>query len=264
MQQVMHNREREGSIRPGGWVETWLLFGIPGAMFLLAFEWKNPWLQANGVPLVWSFTILLYVPLLMLGLVAWIAYRREGNPPIWVVFRDRMRLQPMTGKTWLWAIAGVIVALLLEALLEPTRVLLASIPLLSPPPMLPALIDPAQPIVIPPTDYLGVPLAGSYWVIGLYAFSLFANIICEELLWRGYLLPRQERVFGRWAWLVNGLLWIFVFHAMFRWMWITLLPTGLITPFVAQRTGSTWAAILIHGVGNAVFLVLIVIGVFTG
>jgi len=46
-----------------------------------------------------------------------------------------------------------------------------------------------------------------------------------------------------------------------RWMYIGLLPTGLITPFVAQRTQNTWTAVIIHGVGNLVFLILVIMGV---
>lgn len=45
------------------------------------------------------------------------------------------------------------------------------------------------------------------------------------------------------------------------WAFPTLLATGLLTPFVAQRLQSTWAAIAVHGTGNALFLVLLLAGV---
>ena len=139
---------------------------------------------------------------------------------------------------------------------------LAAIPFFTPPPLLPDLLDPHQAIDLPPVAYMGVPLRGNSWVIVLYAVSLLANILGEELLWRGYLLPRQELVLGRWAWLANGLLWIIVFHAMFRWMWIALIPTGMITPCVAHRVKSTWASIIIHGFGNAIYLTLLLSSLF--
>jgi Type II CAAX prenyl endopeptidase Rce1-like len=34
------------------------------------------------------------------------------------------------------------------------------------------------------------------------------NILGEEFLWRGVVLPRQEVAFGRRAWVVNGILWL--------------------------------------------------------
>lgn len=250
-----------GSVRPGGWLESLLVFGLPGLLLLFTFEWLNPWLQRQGMALVWSFTLSLYLPLLLLGFAAAVGYHREGNAANWTAFRDRMRLGKLPKRAWWWISGGLVAALVLEGLLEPTSELLASIAILEPPPSLPALIDPAQPLKLPPTTYLGEMLAGNPWLIALYGASLFANIIGEELLWRGYLLPRQERVFGRWAWLVNGLLWVFVFHLMMRWMWVTLLPTGLIAPFVAQHTQNTWTAIAIHGMGNAIFLGLLALGV---
>ncbi len=258
----MQNQSSFFKIRPGGWIESLSFFGLPGILLIFTFEWLNPWLQRQGVPLVWSFTLSLYLPLLLLGVVAFIAYRLEGNAPTWTAFRERMRFQKPTRRVWLWGIAGLIAALLAEAILEPSSHMLADLPFFAPPAFLPALFDPNQPLVLPPEEYLGVPLLGSGWLIGLYALSLFANIFGEELLWRAFLLPRQERVFGKGAWLVNGILWIFLLHFMMRWMWLTLLPTGLLTPLIAQYVKNTWAAIIIHGFGNGVFLILIAIGVF--
>lgn len=258
----MQNRHRLFKIRAGGWVESLLLFGLPGTCLFLTFEWLNPWLQQQGIPLVWSFTLSLYFPLLILGIVALIAYRIEGNTANWTIFRQRMRLQQPDRKVLFWAIPALIAALALEALLEPSSHLLASLPFFAPPTLLPSLFDPNQPIILPPEEYLGVPLFGNIWLIALYTLSLFANIFGEELLWRGYLLPRQERVFGKGAWLINGLLWIVLLHFMMRWMWVTLIPTGFLTPFIAQHVKNTWAAIIIHGFGNGIFLILIVIGAF--
>ena len=258
----MQNKSKQFKIRAGGWIESLLLFSIPGVILLFNFEWLNPWLQKQGIALVWSFTLSLYLPLLLLGITAFIAYRLEGNAATWAAFQKRMRLQRLPKKAWLWAIVGLVIALFLEALLEPSSHFLAKISFFAPPDFLPSLVDPNQAIVLPPKEYLGVPLAGNAWLIGLYGISLVANIFGEELLWRGYLLPRQERVFGKWAWLVNGILWIFILHLMMRWMWLILLPTGLLTPFIAQYVKNTWAAIIIHGFGNGVFLILIALGVF--
>jgi len=120
-----------------------------------------------------------------------------------------MRLTPMTRRDWLWAVGGLVIAGMLEGLLEPTGEWLASMsPLFEPPPALPTLFDPFQPLMLPPTEFMGEPLRGQWWVAFVYGVSLIINIGGEEIAWRGYLLPKQEVVFGRWAWLLNALLWV--------------------------------------------------------
>lgn len=242
--------------------ESLLLFGLTGAWMWFNVNFINPCAVAAGAPLIWSFSLSFYLPLAVLFVAALFAFHAEGHAWNWPAFAQRMRLQRMTRRDWVWAIGGVLLALVVESLLEPTALWLAGTRWFAPPPMLPALLDPFQSFDIPPTSFMGTPLQGNPWVIGVYAISLFFNIVGEELAWRGYLLPKQEKVWGHWAWFISGLMWVFVLHFVMRWFYIVLLPTGLITPFVAQRTGNTWTAIIIHGTGNAIFLVLIVVGVF--
>jgi membrane protease YdiL (CAAX protease family) len=45
-------------------------------------------------------------------------------------------------------------------------------------------------------------------------FFFFFNIVGEELWWRGFILPRQEPVFGRRTWVLQGVLHGF-FHFSF-------------------------------------------------
>jgi len=100
-------------------------------------------------------------------------------------------------------------------------------------------------------------LAGNGWVALVYAICLLINISVEEIAWWGYLLPCQQIAYGRWEWVLNGVLWILILHIAIRWMYGGLLATGFITLFVAQRAGNTWMAVLIHGTGNFIFLLLI-------
>lgn len=253
--------EEASRISPTVWWTSFLWFGLPGLAMLVGVQWVNPRLVANGVPLIWSFLPLLYGPILVVGLAALVAYRRDGHPWTWPAFAERMRLTRMGRREWLWALGGLLVVMVAEAALEPSIRWLAGFPLFDPPSALPALVDPFQPLVLPPKEFMGEALPGNWWVPAVYAIALFVNIAGEEIAWRGYLLPRQERAHGRWAWLVNGLLWIFVLHAALRWIYIGLVPTGLLTPYIAQRTRNTWTAVIIHGAGNVVFLFLVVLGV---
>jgi membrane protease YdiL (CAAX protease family) len=88
-----------------------------------------------------------------------------------------------------------------------------------------------------------------YWVLAVWFPYFFVNITGEELLWRGYLLPRQAVVTRR-AWILNGLLWT-VFHSALGWrIGVVLLPIEFVVPYVVQKRRNTWLGIIIHGLYN--------------
>jgi membrane protease YdiL (CAAX protease family) len=88
--------------------------------------------------------------------------------------------------------------------------------------------------------------ADRVWMVGVWALYWPCNILGEEFIWRGVLLPRMEAWIGARAWLINALAWG-VFHAAFgAGNVLVLLPTLLLVPLVAQRRRSTWLAVLMH------------------
>lgn len=115
----------------------------------------------------------------------------------------------------------------LEALFEPIGAWNATAVPLPRPPVLPPLMDPLTPIDVPPSAFMGTELRRNGWIVRFWVAALLVNVVDEELVRRGYVLPRQEAAFGRWAWAVNGLLWAFVVHTFTFWNAVTLLPTSL-------------------------------------
>jgi membrane protease YdiL (CAAX protease family) len=100
-----------------------------------------------------------------------------------------------------------------------------------------------------------------YWLFLAWLPYFFFNIVGEELLWRGYLLPRQAIAFGRYAWILNGLLWA-IFHVAIGWrIAIVLLPIEFIVPYVVQRRQNTWLGIIIHGFYNGSGFVMVALGI---
>jgi membrane protease YdiL (CAAX protease family) len=100
-----------------------------------------------------------------------------------------------------------------------------------------------------------------YWLFLAWLPYFFFNIVGEELLWRGYLLPRQAIALGRYAWILNGLLWA-IFHVAIGWrIAIVLLPIEFIVPFVVQRRQNTWLGIIIHGLYNGSGFVMVALGI---
>ena len=113
----------------------------------------------------------------------------------------------------------------------------------------------------------GLPKPPLYDLFSPYPFWLIwvvGGVLGEELVWRGYLLPGQEARYGRWAWLVNGMLWNVPFHLYTLSNSLSDLPFYLVLPFVVQRTGNTWVAVGVHALMASMAYVLILPGVFRG
>ena len=85
------------------------------------------------------------------------------------------------------------------------------------------------------------------WMLLIWLTMFFFNIMGEELLWRGYILPRQELAHRKYAWIINCILW-FVFHISFGWsLMLMLLPLMLVIPYLVQKRANTWIGVILHG-----------------
>ena len=236
----------------------------------------------------------------MFALVAFalLAYRLEGRSFTVLGMRDRFRLKRMDFCTWLWtgslsvfmyggrfaillSLGLAIVALLLEHRRERKTILIGAaglalffclcwtlwqtepwlrrVPLHSEPQALREFL--AQ---FGEHAFMGIRLHGNWWVAAYYALVLLVgNIAGEELLWRGYLLPRQELVHGTTTWIVHGILWA-AFHLFFQtnlWDLVRMLPTCCALAFVAQHRKNTWPGIVGHTFGNSPLLLQILRGI---
>jgi len=88
---------------------------------------------------------------------------------------------------------------------------------------------------------------GRYWLLLVWAPYWILNILGEEFLWRGVMLPRQEVAFGNHAWLIHGFGWG-LFHIAFGWqLLITLMPLIFIQSYIVQRTKNSWIGVIMHG-----------------
>jgi membrane protease YdiL (CAAX protease family) len=102
---------------------------------------------------------------------------------------------------------------------------------------------------------------GEYWLFLAWLPYFFFNIVGEELMWRGYLLPRQRAALGRFAWLFNGILWA-IFHVGIGWrLAVVLLPIEFVVPYVVQKRRNTWLGVMIHGLYNGSGFVMVALGV---
>ncbi len=226
-------------------------FGVPGAIGYWNAYVGIPLLVKSGVPLVVAFPLMLSgMGVILLG-VALIAYRLEGNAWTWTAFKERLRFHRIAGREWLWVAGVLVVCVGADALLEGTGKLLASIPAFAPPAYFPPPFNPLVEITFPIDQFLGAPFKGNWFIFWLWVPLSLVSMLGEECLWRGYILPRQERAFGRRAWVLNGLLWGYLFHAGLKWQFLGMWPSMLLTAWIAQRQKNTLASAAVHVGGNA-------------
>jgi membrane protease YdiL (CAAX protease family) len=99
-------------------------------------------------------------------------------------------------------------------------------------------------------------LAGGWGWFGLIvAMLVFNTVLGEELLFRGFLLPRMNGVFGRRDWLANGVLFA-AYHLHVPWAIPGALLDTFIIAYPAKRYRSALIGIVVHSAQSAFFLAL--------
>ncbi len=214
------------------------------ALLFLMTEYLLPALMRAGVPSSLSWFAAGGVVFVSLFVHSIILYIRESGGFDFGQFMARFRFRRMNSGDWLWAIGGLVAVGALTAGIM--KIEEALIPGFSPQPRF---------------MHMEALAPGEMWHLGIWLIFFFFNIIGEEMMWRGYLLPRMELALGRYAWLVNGALWA-IFHIPFGWhMVLMLLPILFIQPWIVQRRGNTWIGVVIHGLLNGPSFVMISLGI---
>ena len=99
-------------------------------------------------------------------------------------------------------------------------------------------------------------LAGNWiWLAIITAQALFNTVFGEELLFRGYLLPRMEGAFGRKDWLVNGIIFG-AYHLHRPWV----IPFGVLDAlayaYPAKRYRSAYLGMAVHSFQSLMIIAL--------
>lgn len=255
----------EPELKPMGIPASLLFFGLPALLFVAGFHVLMPWLIARGVMSYYAYLTGLGLPLFILVLLSLLWLRLEGRAVDWHTMRDRFRLGRMDLRAWLWSAAALLAGPVVGfGLVKQVTNMLIHQGIIPVPTWLPAFTSPL--VVVDPiaamSDGAGG-LRGNWLSLVAMVVVFFFNIIGEEFWWRGVVLPRQEKAFGEWAWVVHGTLWA-LFHIYKWWDVLNLLPITLALSFVCSKLRKTTPGIVIHGVTNGVALIpmaLAVLGV---
>jgi membrane protease YdiL (CAAX protease family) len=243
-----------------------LMFAWPAAWFtVLIYGIGRQFIPDGGSTPTWMLLLVivlgtgaeLFAGLILLG--------REGHPLRIGALRERIRWSWPKG--WkAWTVAGIVflLGMSLSMAMGPVNRALASVPGFVPPGWWGAASNPTIKVTGAADVFPDIHLEGNYLFVLLYfVIGLVFNIIGEEIYYRGYLLPRMRRVFGKWDWVANGILFTLK-HIYQRWMFPGILVGGLGFAFAAGPLGSLPLAMIFHWIGNflfqMVFLVMAALG----
>ena len=83
------------------------------------------------------------------------------------------------------------------------------------------------------------------WYAMILVLLIFNTILGEELLFRGFLLPRMNGAFGRGDWVANGVLFA-AYHLHTPWVMPAAIFDTLILSYPSKRYRSAWFGIIVH------------------
>jgi membrane protease YdiL (CAAX protease family) len=107
-------------------------------------------------------------------------------------------------------------------------------------------------------------LVGAWGMLALYLLStLFNTFLGEELLFRGLLLPRMAGRFGKWDWVMNGLLFG-LYHLHQPWGILNSTIRGMFLYALPSRYfRSAWFGTVAHS-GQGVYFLILLLGLVLG
>lgn len=241
-----------GDVKPIGMVPALLLFFVPGVAFYLNIGVLVPFLNrtlALTPFVVWlvTGTLLLFAPLFAL---VFVLLKLDGYRLDWATVKARLNLRRIEWSDVGWVVGGLAVSAVASGLIVLCWKVLD--PMLS----LQELksVSPIEVSALTGHDRL--------WIVGLPVFYFF-NYFGEELLWRGYILPRQVLSLGVWAWPVNA-----VFHGIFHLAFglralAPFAPFLLLVPYLVYKRRNTYLAVIVHAILGAPMQFAIAVGLLS-
>ena len=180
----------------------------------------------------------IFTPLIITGIII---LNFEGYKLSSITWKERLRFKKVTSNDLAWSISGLVIIGVLSALIMELLKLVVGD------------FDHSPPFM----SFVPLTITGKYWLLLIWFPYWILNILGEEFLWRGVMLPRQEIAFGKYAWLIHGFGWG-LFHIAFGWhLLITLLPIIFIQSFIVQKTKNSWTGVIIHaGLNGPSFLAI--------
>ena len=233
----------------GAVLAVWAAAALPmGALsWLVAPALADGLTGPGNVPMVKALLACLTVGLAWQFVLVLFLVRREQGSLHWPVVREALWLRsprsPKTGRVggrvWL-VLVPLVVAFAIEGLL--------------PSPPVPADRDLN---LFLQSDTGQDFLDGAWGCFALMVVMWVLNtVLGEELLFRGFLLPRMNGAFGRGDWVANGVLFA-AYHLHVPWRIPATLLDTFILAYPTKRYRSAWIGIAVHSSQSLVFGALV-------
>ena len=224
-------------------VFTFLIYGAAALLFYFAMYYALPNMnQIIGGHVSLGYYVSAGLVFVLLFFSALYGVKREGYTSK-EIFK-RLRIKTLDTTDWLWTITGILIISIFTGLIFYLQKTFINDFTSS-----------------PPFFKMSTLLPGQRWTLLIWLAVFFFNIVGEEILWRGFILPGQELRFKQKAWILNSLGWC-LFHISFGInMILMLLPILILLPFIVQKRGNTTIGIIMHAVLNGPAFVMIALGI---
>jgi len=241
----MINMETKTKLKKLGFIKSFAIY-IPAAILMYCLtKYLIPYLsKVSGQETILFWFIVgglgIFVPLIITGIIVLYFEGYNISKSTWI---ERLRFRKITKRDLIWSIIGLILVVALSGIILKVLELIIG------------KFDHS------PSFMSFEPLTkGRYWLLLIWFPYWILNILGEEFLWRGVMLPRQEIVFGKYTWLVHGIGWG-LFHIAFGWqLLITLIPLIFIQSYIVQKTKNSWNGVIMHGGLNGPSFIAICFG----
>lgn len=221
-----------GKIRKLGLIQSILIYFPAALIMLLLTKYLIPYLQiitGKEAILFWFIVggLFIFTPLIILGILI---LKNEGTKLNREAISSRLRFRKLTKSDLIWTLVGFLAIAVFSGLIMKVLEIIVG------------QFDPS------PKFMTFEPLSkGRYWLLLIWAPYWILNILGEEFIWRGVMMPRQEIAFGKHTWIIHGFGWG-LFHIAFGWkLLLTLIPLIFIQSFVVQKTKNSWTGVILHG-----------------
>lgn len=233
------------AIKRLGFIPSFSIYLSAALLMYLLTRYLIPWLsEVTGQETILFWFIVgglgIFTPLIILGIII---LRSEGFKLTRETLAERLRFRKLTKADLGWTLAGFVAVGLLSVVILKILVMIIG------------------EFESSPSFMTFEPLSkGRYWLLAVWLPYWILNILGEEFLWRGVMLPRQEIAFGKSTWLIHGFGWG-LFHIAFGWkLLITLIPLIFIQSFIVQKTKNSWTGVILHAGLNGPSFVAISLG----
>jgi membrane protease YdiL (CAAX protease family) len=185
--------------------------------------------------------LLIFIPMIIVSIII---LRKEKLSVNYQTWQNRLRFKRLTKSDLLWTLGGIAAVGLLSVV---TMTVLE---------MCFENFDKNPSFM----TFEPLSVTGKYWILWLWLPYWVVNIMGEEIFWRGTMQPRQEIVFGKYTWIIQGLGWA-VFHIVMGFqLLLMLLPLVFIQPIIVQKTKNSWTGVIMHGLLNGPSFIAIALG----